>query len=532
LYALCGLGVGAVIVLALVSGIMLARIRSDSTEMLDDTVPSVQSLALVQQQFMQSRMSVYQHLLQSDMAEKDKTEASLNNLHGEIGKQFDTYLKQYVSDPTDEGNIKKARDEVDKYFTLVPEIIKLSKDGNYGDAQTAISSKVGPQADLALAALKIASDYNVKLLADSRTSVRSAISTGQTFGIVLPILAAIAVFLVGTLIVRGVTGPLQQLRDAVVRLSSDYDFTRRLNAQGDDEVNQTLHAFNRLLDAMQGSFRQLHQVGSSLGQSANELADASSRMSSASRNVSESTSGMAAAVEEMTVSVTHVADRAGSADDQAREAGKLAGSGGEVIENTIAKINGIAETVQSAAGQIESLKERTASINAVVSVIKEIADQTNLLALNAAIEAARAGESGRGFAVVADEVRKLAERTALSTQEIAGTVGAIQSEASQTVTSMQSAVAQVTAGVAQAQQASGAIRQIRAGSDQVVNQVSEISAAMREQSAASTSIAQQIERVAHMSEESNANASRTATSAEQLRQISRQLQETISRYRV
>lgn len=46
-------------------------------------------------------------------------------------------------------------------------------------------------------------------------------------------------------------------------------------------------------------------------------------------------------------------------------------------------------SVQHAVSVIHQLKERSAEINDIMSVISDIAAQTNLLALNAAIEAAR-----------------------------------------------------------------------------------------------------------------------------------------------
>ena len=60
---------------------------------------------------------------------------------------------------------------------------------------------------------------------------------------------------------------------------------------------------------------------------------------------------------------------------------------------------------------MQAIKDSSAQIGDIISVITDIAEQTNLLALNAAIEAARAGVHGKGFAVVADEVGKLAQRS-------------------------------------------------------------------------------------------------------------------------
>ncbi|GGP25285.1 methyl-accepting chemotaxis protein [Silvimonas amylolytica] len=150
--------------------------------------------------------------------------------------------------------------------------------------------------------------------------------------------------------------------------------------------------------------------------------------------------------------------------------------GKQVIHRAAQEMHEIANTVQSASKMIEDLGAKSSQIGSIVNTIKEIADQTNLLALNAAIEAARAGEQGRGFAVVADEVRKLAERTGVSTTEIAGMTGKIQEGTRSAIESMGLCVNQANDGVDLARQAGDAITRISESSKQVVRVIGEFSA--------------------------------------------------------
>jgi methyl-accepting chemotaxis protein len=114
---------------------------------------------------------------------------------------------------------------------------------------------------------------------------------------------------------------------------------------------------------------------------------------------------------------------------------------------------------------VKELADATQRIGEVINLINAIASQTNLLALNATIEAARAGEAGRGFAVVASEVKSLAGQTAKATDEIAATIGTIQSltgDAVQTIRDIGSAItrlSEVSTAVAAAIEEQGVVTQ-------------------------------------------------------------------------
>ena len=135
-----------------------------------------------------------------------------------------------------------------------------------------------------------------------------------------------------------------------------------------------------------------------------EVRDTTARLAAATEQLAASTFQQTAVVTQASSSVEQLARD--SAAMSTTVAG-LAAKAGELREH----IQLVKTDLPASMARTVANAERVAEINAVLTVINELADQTNLLALNAAIEAARAGDAGRGFAVVADEVRRLAERS-------------------------------------------------------------------------------------------------------------------------
>jgi methyl-accepting chemotaxis protein len=290
------------------------------------------------------------------------------------------------------------------------------------------------------------------------------------------------------------------------------------------------------MKAMQQTLRQMIEE---IVRDAEQLSSASSQMLVASEEVaaqsshqSEAASSMAAAVEEMTVSIDQVAENAHEAHAITVHSGELSAKGTGVIQNAAAEMRNISDAVKSSSEIIQDLGEQSNQITSIVNTIREIADQTNLLALNAAIEAARAGEQGRGFAVVADEVRKLAERTSLSTTEIASMVGKIQTGTRNAVSSMEAGVRQAGSGVALASQAGESITEIRDGAQRVMEVVNSISDAIREQGTVSSEIARNIEQIAQMSEEGARAVHNTAEAARNMQKLSSGLHAAVSRFKL
>ncbi|MBB5189423.1 methyl-accepting chemotaxis protein [Silvimonas terrae] len=395
-----------------------------------------------------------------------------------------------------------------------------------------IREVTSPQADKVFSSINALTQFNVDLGAKKSEEASAGIHQLYIMIVVISSIGALTVLVIGLLISRGITKALKTLQTQTAEVGASLDFTRRFAAGGKDEISETANVLNNLLSLMQQSLSEVSAISQGVGSHAAELATNTSELSAANEMVSHSTAAMAAAVEQVTVSIAHVAERSQETRDLAEKAGEMAAIGSTTVEDTISKVDLIASRANTTARQVEALSQKVVDISAVVTTIKGIAEQTNLLALNAAIEAARAGDVGRGFAVVADEVRKLAERTSVSTYEIAQTIEQIQEEARQTVAAIHLTVDEVVVGVERVTSVGEVVAGIRSSAQTVLGSVNDISYAMSEQSVASNSMAREIEKVAQMTEQTSANAMGVAEVGTKLHADSQTLLQIVARYKV
>ncbi|MBD2568011.1 methyl-accepting chemotaxis protein [Anabaena lutea] len=329
----------------------------------------------------------------------------------------------------------------------------------------------------------------------------------------------------------------ENLQRQVIRLLDDVEGAARGDLTVQAEV--TADVLGAVADAFNLTIQNLRDIVQQVKVAAREVTKGSTNSETFARALSgdalrqaEELAVTLNSVQVMTESIKRVADAAKEAETVARDASVIALKGGEAVENTVAGILEIRETVAETTRKVKRLAESSQEINSIVALVSQIASRTNLLALNASIEAARAGEAGRGFAIVADEVRQLADKSAKSLKEIEQIVMQIQSETSSVMTAMEEGTQQVIQGTKLAEEAKRSLENIIDVAKHIDTLVRSITSDTVEQTETSRAVAQVMQSVELTAQETSQEAQRVSGALQHLVGVSRDLIASVERFRV
>ncbi|MCX5717327.1 MAG: HAMP domain-containing methyl-accepting chemotaxis protein [Nitrospirae bacterium] len=254
-----------------------------------------------------------------------------------------------------------------------------------------------------------------------------------------------------TLTFTNVNQGTQKQTESINKVTASIKHANESHKQITEDVGKLIDFSNENVTSLLEMKATADEIAFSTGRLFKATEDAYSvvaEMSQTAKVIAENAEEASFAVEDTSASVEEINASVKEVEVNAKESARLAADtrailGGQCIDAVSDAINSmdtLISEVKQSSDTLSQLSGRSADIEKILKVIKDVTEQTNLLSLNAAILAAQAGEYGKSFSVVADEMRGLSDRTAASTKEISKITKTIQSEIADAVKAIDSSM--------------------------------------------------------------------------------------------
>ncbi len=328
---------------------------------------------------------------------------------------------------------------------------------------------------------------------------------------------------------------IQQYEGYMAQVSKG-NLRAQLALDGGSAGNEPILALGKSLSAMTGNLHgmilKIKEASRNISTASSEILAANTQQVASATQTSASIAQTTTTVEELKSLADHALSITAGLAESAQRTVEVSQGGRQSVDATIQAMLEIRGRVESIAGSILALSEKTQQIGDIITMVSDLASQSNMLALNASIEASRAGEAGKGFGVVAQEMRTLAEQSRRATAQIKEILSEIQAATNSTVMATEEGSKTVERGVKQAEAAQRSIEQLAGAIEQSDQMAQQINAGGRQQLVGVEQVATTMQHINQATTQNVASSRQTESAARNLNELAQSLEEEIARYKV
>lgn len=218
-----------------------------------------------------------------------------------------------------------------------------------------------------------------------------------------------------------------------------------------------------------------------LNTSVSEIFTAISQLVSAGSETAVAVSETTSTIEEVkqTSNLTH--EKAKAVSENAQQVAQISQTGKASIQETNENMVHIQSRMESIAESMMQLSEQTQAISSIIETVDDLAQQSNLLAVNASIEAEKAGEQGKGFRIVAQEIKNLATQSKQATHRVREILSDVQKATSMAVMETEEGHKVVNFGVKKSEETEESISKLSNSISEAAHAAIQIAASSQQQ---------------------------------------------------
>jgi methyl-accepting chemotaxis protein WspA len=319
---------------------------------------------------------------------------------------------------------------------------------------------------------------------------------------------------------------------AVVSRAARGDLTGTVGIRGEDAIGRLGEGLETMLGNLRSLLTNVQRAGIQVTTSATQIAASARQQEATGIEQAQTSVEVLATTREISANTAQLLRTMEEATDVADHTASAAAEAQDNLKRMDQSMQQMVSATDQIGAKLAALSEKASNINGVLTTITKVADQTNILSLNAAIEAEKAGEAGRGFSVVASEIRRLADQTSVSTWDIEQMLKEMQSAVSASVMGVDKFAEEIRRSVGEARHVAEQLSSMMDRIHQLAPRFDLVLQGMQSQSVGASQISSTMTQLSDASQQTVDSLKATSEAVHQLQYAAGDLQQSVATFSV